>query len=112
MMNDGLLEAHAMRTKENGHKRIRLGSFFAPFVLLANLFFFSGIKVVLNVEGFSNFFRIFTLYHVSHSFTGYIKETFDVQVISSLKGRENESEENQGVKPPNHHGKAFIAPQS
>ena len=46
-----------------------------PFILLTNLFLFGWGKVVLDIERLSDFLRGLALYHVRHSFAGYIKES-------------------------------------
>ena len=48
---------------------------FAPLILLADLLFFRWGKVVLDVEGLTNFLRGLALDHVSHGFAGHIKES-------------------------------------
>jgi len=56
---------------------------FAPLVLLANLFFFGGSEVVLDVERFSDFVGGLAFDHVRHGFAGDIEKSFNVEVIGS-----------------------------
>jgi len=62
---------------------------FAPFVLLADLFFLGRSEIVLDVEGFSDFVRGLAFDHVRHGFAGDIEESLDVEVI----GGEDEFEQ-------------------
>ena len=59
--------------------------FFAPLILLADLLFFTWGKIILDVKGLANLFWSFTLDHVCNSLTGYIQQSFNIQIIGSLR---------------------------
>ena len=56
---------------------------FAPFVLLANLLFFSRGKIILDVECLTNFLRSFAFDHVGNSLASNIQQALNVQIIGS-----------------------------
>ena len=53
-----------------------------PFVFFTNLFFFFWSKIVLDVEGFSDFFWGFSLDHICYSLASEIKQWFNIKIIS------------------------------
>ena len=56
-------------------------SLLSPFVLAANLVFFLGRKVVLDVEGLADLLRRLALDHICNSLASDVKEGFDIKVV-------------------------------
>ena len=59
-------------------------SVFSPLVLTANLLFFLGCEIVLNIECFSDLFRRLALDHVGDSFAANVKQSLDIEIVGSL----------------------------
>ena len=55
----------------------------SPLVLAADLIFFLGSEVVLNVEGLANLFGRLALDHVGDSLATNIEKSLDIQVVRS-----------------------------
>ena len=60
----------------------------APFVFLANLLFFFRREIILDVEGFADFFRCFAFDHVGHRLASQVQEVFDFEEIGRLFKKE------------------------
>jgi hypothetical protein len=60
-------------------------SLLAPFVLLSDLLFLFRSKVVLNVEGLSNFLGGLSLNHICYSLASEVQEWFDIQIVGRLR---------------------------
>ena len=59
-------------------------SLFGPFVLSADLFFFLGGEVILDVEGLADFLGGFTLDHVGDGLASDIEKGFDIEIVGGL----------------------------
>ena len=56
--------------------------------LVTHLLFFSRREVVFDVEGFADLFRCFAFDHICDRLTRHVQQTFDVEVIRSLKEKQ------------------------
>ena len=61
---------------------IRSERFFGPLVLLHDLLFFFGRKVVLNIKELANFWDALVLDQTSDLGAGQLEQRFDVQVVA------------------------------
>ena len=65
--------------------RSSLNLLLRPLVLATDLIFLFGRKVVLDVEGLANLFRGFALDHIGDGLAADVKESFDVEIVGSLR---------------------------
>lgn len=76
---------HKRRSNSCIYKKIVDLSLLAPFVLLSDLLFLFRSKVVLNVEGLSNFLWGLSLNHICYSLASEVQEWFNIQIVGRLR---------------------------
>ena len=74
-----------MRLVYSFRKRSFLNLLLRPLVLTTDLIFLFGCEVILDIEGLANLFGRFALDHVGDGFAADVKESFDVEVVGSLR---------------------------
>ena len=58
---------------------------FGPLILTSNLILLFRREIVLDVEGLTDLFRGFAFDHIGNSLAANVKESFNVEVVGSLR---------------------------
>lgn len=59
-------------------------SLFSPLILAANLIFFFGSEVILDVESLADFLGRFAFNHIGYSLATHIEKGLDVKIVGGL----------------------------